>query len=105
MAENEKKENEEENYYVPENETRFIKEKTAKQILSYFKEDIVKKIKIINNEGDITDFKYFFILLTSLSLRQIEILNNTQNTNMSSELYKNLPIFFSRQFKNTLNPA
>ena len=24
---------------------------------------------------------------------------------MSSELYKNLPIFFSRQFKNTLNPA
>ena len=102
--ENKNKE-EKDNYYVPETESQFVHEKTVKKILSYIKDDIVKKIKIINNEGDISDFKYFFILLTNLSFRQIEILNNTQNSNMPSELYKNLPIFFSRQFKNTLNPA
>jgi len=94
-----------ENYYVSETESKFIQAKTVKKVLSYIKDDIVKKVKIINNEGDISDFKYFFILLTNLSFRQIEILNNTQNSNMPSELYKNLPIFFSRQFKNTLNPA
>ena len=98
-------EKKEENYYKPENDTRFIYEKTAQNLLSYFNDEITKKVKIINNEGDITDFKYFFILLTNLSLRQVEILNNTQNSNMPPILFKNLPIFFSRQFKNTLNPA
>ena len=102
---NKSREEENDNYYVPETESQFVHEKTVKKVLSYIKDDIVKKIKIINNEGDISDFKYFFILLTNLSFRQIEILNNTQNSNMPSELYKNLPIFFSRQFKNTLNPA
>lgn len=100
-----KNKEENDNYYMPETESKFIQEKTVKKVLSYIKDDIVKKVKIINNEGDISDFKYFFILLTNLSFRQIEILNNTQNSNMPSELYKNLPIFFSRQFKNTLNPA
>lgn len=100
-----KKKEDNNNYYVPETESQFVQEKTVKKILSYIKDDIVKKVKIINNEGDISDFKYFFILLTNLSFRQIEILNSTQNSNMPSELYKNLPIFFSRQFKNTLNPA
>lgn len=95
----------EEKYYNEEDELRFIPEKTAQKLLSYFNEEIVKKVKIINNEGDITDFKYFFILLTNLSFRQVEILNNTQNENMPPILFKNLPIFFSRQFKNTLNPA
>ena len=94
-----------ENFYVPQSESKFIYQKTSEKILSYFNDEIVKKVKIINNEGDISDFKYFFILLTNLSLRQVEILNNTQNSNMSPELYKNLPIFFSRQFKNTLNPT
>ena len=100
----EKKE-EDDYYYQPQSESKFIFEKTAKEVLSYFNDEIAKKVKIINNEGDISDFKYFFILLTNLSLRQVEILNNTQNSNMSPELFKNLPIFFSRQFKNTLNPA
>ena len=97
--------NNEEKYYNEEKELRFIPEKTAQKVLSYFNEEIVKKVKIINNEGDITDFKYFFILLTNLSFRQVEILNNTQNVNIPPILFKNLPIFFSRQFKNTLNPA
>ena len=92
-------------YYQPQSESKFIFEKTAKEVLSYFNDEIAKKVKLINNDGDISDFKYFFILLTNLSLRQIEILNNTQSSNMSPELFKNLPIFFSRQFKNTLNPA
>ena len=94
-----------ENYYKLQSESKLIYEKTAEKILSYFNDEIVKKVKIISNEGDITDFKYFFILLTNLSVRQVEILNNTQNSNMSPELIRNLPIFFSRQFKNTLNPA
>lgn len=95
------------NYYNQNQliESRFIPEKTSEKFLSYFKDELVKKIKIVNNEGDISDFKNFFILLANLSLRQVEILNNTQNTKMPPILFKNLPIFFSRQFKNTLNPA
>ena len=106
-----KKDGNEKNYvdnYYNQNqqiESRFIPEKTSQKFLSYFKDEIVKKIKIVNNEGDIADFKNFFILLANLSLRQVEILNNTQNTKMPPILFKNLPIFFSRQFKNTLNPA
>ena len=45
------KENKEENYYKPENDTRFIYEKTAQNLLSYFNDEITKKVKIINNEG------------------------------------------------------
>ena len=92
-------------YYNQEIDSRFIPEKTAQNFLSYFNDEIAKKIKIINNEGDISDFINFFILLTNLGLRQVEILNNTQNSDMPPILFKNLPIFFSRQFKNTLNPA
>ena len=103
IIENIKEENEK--FYNEEKELRFIPEKTAQKLLLCLNEEIIKKVKIINNEGDITDFKYFFILLTNLSFRQVEILNNTQNINMPPILFKNLPIFFSRQFKNTLNPA
>ena len=87
-----------------EGESRFIHEKTAKKVLSYFNNEITKKVKIINNEGDISDFKYFLMLLANLSYQQLKILNSAQNVNMSPELFNNLPIYFSIQFKNTLNP-
>ena len=83
----------------------FINEKKSKKILNYFRDDLIQKIKLINNEEDISDFKYFFILLANLSLKQLEILNSTQNYNAPKELYYNLPIFFSSQFKNSLNPG
>ena len=86
-----------------EEEKTFINEKRKNEILNYFKDVFVKKIKIINNNEDINTFKYFVALLANLSLRQIEILNNTQNKDVPRESFYNLPIFFSSQFKNSLN--
>ena len=87
------------------NELKYITEDTRNKIISYLNDQMIKKKKIIDNEKDISDFKYFFLLLTSLSIRQIEILNETQSTNIPKILYKNLPIIFSKQFKNSLNPS
>ena len=87
------------------NEIKFLTKETTNKIISYLNDKMVKKKKIIDNEKDISDFKYFFLLLTSLSFRQVEILNNTQSVNMPKALYKNLPILFSKQFKNSLNPS
>ncbi len=83
----------------------FLGEKNTNLILNYFKDEFARKIKIINNDGDNTDFKYFVILLSNLSIKQIEILNNTQNADVPIESFYNLPIFFSSQFKNSLNKA
>ena len=103
--ENNLKEKNERIFEAIEEESRFIHEKTAQNILTYFNNEMTKKVKIINNEGDISDFKYFLMLLTSLSYQQLKILNSAQNVNMSPELLNNLPIYFNRQFKNTLSPA
>ena len=98
--------NENDNKKIEEGKNHiFIYEKKSKKILNYFRDDLIQKIKLINNEEDISDFKYFFILLANLSLKQLEILNSTQNYNAPKELYYNLPIFFSSQFKNSLNPG
>ena len=86
-----------------EKEKTFINEKRKNEVLNYFKDVFVKKIKIINNNKDVNSFKYFVALLANLSLRQIEILNNTQNKDVPRESFYNLPIFFSSQFKNSLN--
>ena len=83
----------------------FITEKNSNIILNYFKAEFAKKIKIINDNEDFNNFKYFIILLANLSLKQIEILNNTQNTDVPIESFYNLPIFFCSQFKNSLNQA
>lgn len=100
------KENKEnENNFFKLDELKFVSKEINDRIISYLDDRIIKKKKIIDNEEDISDFKYFFLLLTTLSLRQIQILNNTQGINMSMELYKNLPILFSKQFKNSLNPS
>lgn len=83
----------------------YIPQSTSDKVLSYLKETLQKKKKLIDKEYDVSDFKNFFLLLTRLSLHQIEILNETQSTTMPMSLYKNLPILFSKQFKNSLNPA
>ena len=41
--------------------------------------------------------------MANLSLKQIEILNNSQHTDVPIESFYNLPIFFCSQFKNSLN--
>ena len=81
----------------------FITKSKANIILNYFKDEFAKKIKIINDNEYFNNFKYFIIFLANLSLKQIEILNNTQNTDVPIESFYNLPIFFCSQFKNSLN--
>lgn len=83
----------------------YVSQVTSDKVFSYLKESMQKKKKLIDKEYDVSDFKNFFLLLTKLSLHQIEILNDTQSSNMPMSLYKNLPILFSKQFKNSLNPA
>ena len=96
---------EEKEFLTRINEEDYITNEKQENIISYLNDEMIKKKKIFDNEKDISDFINFFLLLTSLSYRQIEILNETQNTNMSSDLFKNLPILFSKQFKNSLNQA
>ena len=103
--EKEKEKEKEENENKVNNELKYITKETTNKIINYFNDKMEKKKKIIDNEKDISDFKYFFLLLISLSYRQIELLNNTQNLNMPLHKYKNLPILFTRQFKNSLNPS
>jgi hypothetical protein len=66
---------------------------------------MIKKKQLIDKEYDVADLKNFFIFLTKLSIHQIELLNETQSTSLPMTLYKNLPILFSKQFKNSLNPS
>ena len=66
---------------------------------------MIKKKKLLDNEQSISDLEYFFLLLTTLSYRQIEILNKTQPLNITDSKFRNLPILFSKQFKNSLNPS
>ena len=87
------------------NELKIITKETTNKIISYLNDKMVKKKKIIDKEKDISDFIYFFLLLVNLSHRQIELLNNTQNLKLPMEVYKNLPILFTWQFKNSLNPT
>lgn len=87
------------------NKGPFITEKKSSIIMQYFKDEYVKKIELINSNVDNNYLNYFVILLSNLSLKQIEILNNTQNIKASIEAYHNLPIFFSSLFKNSLNPT
>jgi hypothetical protein len=105
MLKEEEDEKENDNILKLGNELKFITKETSNKILTYLNDKMIKKKKIIDNEKDISDFKYFFLLLTSLSFRQVEILNETQSSNMPMELFKNLPILFSKQFKNSLNPS
>ena len=96
---------EENNKNEGKNEKTFIGEKKANMVLNFFKEEFVRKIQIINNDRNINNSKYFIILLANLSLKQIELLNDCQNNNAPIETFYNLPIFFSSQFKNSLNQA
>ena len=100
-----KTDSEEKDNFEENNKKTFISEKNSNMILNYFKDEFAKKIKIINNEGDNNDFKYFVLLLSKLSLKQIEILNDTQNSDVPTESFYNLPIFFGSQFKHSLNQA
>ena len=110
MNEEKKKENSEHeninsNIYNLNNDKIFIADETTNKIISYLNEKLVRKKKIIDEEKCTSDFEYFFLLLLSLSYRQIEILNETQNINTKEIKYRNLPILFSKKFKNSLNPS
>ena len=50
-----------------------------------------------------SDFEKFFILFTKLNQYQIDILNETQPKNTNYKQYGNLPIFFSENFKLSLD--
>ena len=104
--ENKDKENINNNIYNnTTNDKILLNEETSQKIITYLNEKMLKKKKILDNEKSILDFEYFFLLLTSLSYRQIEILNETQLVNLAESKFKNLPILFSKQFKNSLNPS
>ena len=105
LSEEKEKEKEENENNMKGNELKNISKETTNKIINYLNDKMIQRKKILDNEKDISDFKYFFLLLTSLSYRQIELLNKTQNLNMPLAMYKNLPILFSRQFKNSLNPS
>ena len=86
------------------NDKIYLNEEITKKIVSYLNDKIIKKKKVLDDEKSISDFEYFFLLLTTLSYHQIEILNDSQPANSTEMKYRNLPIFFSKQFKNSLNP-
>ena len=87
------------------NDKIYLNEELSNKIIAYLNEKMLKNKKILDNEKSISDFEYFFLLLTSLSYRQIEILNETQPVNIHESKFRNLPILFSKQFKNSLNPT
>ena len=99
------KENENNNTAKISNDKTFLNDEISRKIISHLNEKMLRKKKILQNEKNISDFEYFFLLLTSLSYRQIEILNETQIVNVTDDKYINLPILFSKQFKNSLNPT
>ena len=55
------------------------------------------------NQNEIIEFEKFFIFLTKLSAYQIELLNMEQPDKKSFKKFKSLPIYFSNNFKQSLN--
>ena len=55
------------------------------------------------NQNEIIEFEKFFIFLTKLSAYQIELLNMDQPDKKSFKKFKSLPIYFSNNFKQSLN--
>ena len=55
------------------------------------------------NQNEIIEFEKFFIFLTKLSAYQIELLNQDQPDKKSFKKFKSLPIYFSNNFKQSLN--
>ena len=55
------------------------------------------------NKNEIIEFEKFFIFLTKLSAYQIELLNMDQPDKKSFKKFKSLPIYFSNNFKQSLN--
>ena len=55
------------------------------------------------NQNEIIEFEKFFIFLTKLSAYQIELLNKDQPDKKSFKKFKSLPIYFSNNFKQSLN--
>ena len=87
------------------NELLNLNEETTNKIISFLNDKMIRKKKLLDSEQSTSDFKSFFLLLTTLSIRQMEILNETQPKNVTKIKYENLPILFSKQFKNSLNPV
>ena len=55
------------------------------------------------NQNEIIEFQKFFIFLTKLSAYQIELLNQEQPDKKNYKKFKSLPIYFSANFKQSLN--
>ena len=55
------------------------------------------------NQNEIIEFEKFFIFLTKLSAYQIELLNMEQPDKKNYKKFKSLPIYFSSNFKQSLN--
>lgn len=55
------------------------------------------------NQNEIIEFEKFFIFLTKLSAYQIELLNMDQPDKKNYKKFKSLPIYFSNNFKQSLN--
>ena len=55
------------------------------------------------NQNEIIEFEKFFIFMTKLSAYQIELLNMDQPDKKSFKKFKSLPIYFSNNFKQSLN--
>ena len=55
------------------------------------------------NQNEIIEFEKFFIFLTKLSAYQIELLNMAQPDKKNFKKFKSLPIYFSNNFKQSLN--
>ncbi len=87
---------------IKKNNPLFLNDKNSEKILTYLNDNIIRKKHYLDLDN--LDFKNFFLLLTKLTPHQINLLNKTQNSKMPMSLFKNLPIFFSKQFKNSLNP-
>ena len=55
------------------------------------------------NQNEVIEFEKFFLFLTKLSAYQIELLNLEQPDKKSFKKFKSLPIYFSNNFKQSLN--
>ena len=55
------------------------------------------------NQNEIIEFEKFFLFLTKLSGYQIELLNMDQPDRKNYKKFKSLPIYFSTNFKQSLN--
>ena len=68
--------------------------------LIYFNNNYEENKRNTNDETIIKEFEKFFIFLSSLSVYQIKVLNDSQPQNQKRN---DLPIFFSTQFKDSLS--